>query len=83
MTAIAVVGLACRYPGAPDADAYWRLLRDGREGLTRFTDAELADRGVPATLRRNRSYVPVGGLIAGQEEFDPDPFGISEAEAPL
>ncbi|GAA2526248.1 SDR family NAD(P)-dependent oxidoreductase [Pilimelia columellifera] len=83
MTEIAVVGLACRYPGAPDADAFWRLLRDGREGLTRFTDAELADRGVPATLRRNRSYVPVGGLIAGQEEFDPDPFGISETEAPL
>ncbi|GGK04887.1 hypothetical protein GCM10010123_38580 [Pilimelia anulata] len=83
MTAIAVVGLACRYPGAPDAGAYWRLLRDGREGLTRFTDAELADRGVPAALRRNPSYVPVGGLIAGQDEFDPDAFGISEAEAPL
>jgi len=82
-TRVAVVGLACRFPGAPDAEAFWALLRDGREGLTRLDDAELARRGVPAALRRHPDYVPVGGLIDGQDRFDPDPFGLTDAEAAL
>ncbi|RVX41393.1 acyl transferase domain-containing protein [Nonomuraea polychroma] len=80
---IAVVGLACRFPGAPDAEAYWELLRDRREGLTRFTDDELAARGVPKRLRAHAGFVPVGGLIEGQADFDPEPFGFSDAEAAL
>ncbi|WP_052423839.1 type I polyketide synthase [Nonomuraea candida] len=80
---IAVVGLACRFPGAPDAEAYWELLRDGREGLTRFTDDELAARGVPGRLRAHPGFVPVGGLIEGQADFDPEPFGFTDAEAAL
>ncbi|MDP4511309.1 SDR family NAD(P)-dependent oxidoreductase [Nonomuraea turcica] len=78
---IAVVGLACRFPGAPDAEAYWELLRDGREGLTRFTDDELTARGVPKRLRAHPGFVPVGGVIEGQADFDPEPFGFSDAEA--
>lgn len=31
---IAIVGLACRFPGAPDAAAYWRLLSTGSDALT-------------------------------------------------
>ncbi|MEV2271944.1 SDR family NAD(P)-dependent oxidoreductase [Nonomuraea africana] len=80
---IAVVGLACRFPGAPDADAYWKLLRDGRAGLTRFTESELAERGVPGRLRTHPGFVPVGGIIDGQADFDPEPFGFSDAEAAL
>ncbi|MEU0934969.1 beta-ketoacyl synthase N-terminal-like domain-containing protein [Embleya sp. NPDC005971] len=81
--AVAVVGLACRFPGAPDADAYWDLLLDAREGLTRFTPDELADRGVPADLLRRPGYVPVGALIDGQDLFDPDLFGMTDAEGAL
>ena len=80
---IAVVGFACRFPGAPDADAFWRNLVDGKETLTRFTDHELARRGVPARLRRNPSYVPVGGLLDDHDRFDPAPFGLSPVEAEL
>uniref|UniRef100_UPI000A36C31A type I polyketide synthase n=1 Tax=Amycolatopsis kentuckyensis TaxID=218823 RepID=UPI000A36C31A len=80
---LAVVGFACRYPGAPDADGFWRLLAEGRAALTRFGDADLAARGVPESLRRNPSYVPVGGLIDDQDRFDPAPFGLSGAEAEL
>ncbi|MDX3187152.1 SDR family NAD(P)-dependent oxidoreductase [Streptomyces sp. MN03-5084-2B] len=80
---LAVVGFACRYPGAPDADGFWRLLAEGREALTRFGDAELAARGVPEPLRRNPAYVPVGGLVEDQDRFDPAPFGLSGPEAEL
>ena len=80
---VAVTGLACRFPGAADSTAFWELLRDGREGLTRFTEADLDARGVSPRLRRHPDYVPAGGLIEGQDEFDPDPFGFSDAEAAL
>ncbi|MFB4313919.1 SDR family NAD(P)-dependent oxidoreductase [Actinomadura sp. 21ATH] len=82
-TVVAVTGLSCRFPGAPDADAFWRLLTEGREGLTRLTDDDLAERGVPRALRRDPAYVPVAGLIDGQDLFDPGPFGFTGAEAAL
>ncbi|MEJ3742519.1 SDR family NAD(P)-dependent oxidoreductase [Actinomycetes bacterium KLBMP 9797] len=78
---VAVVGLACRFPDAPHADALWDLLVGEREGLTRFTDAELAQRGVPGELRRNPFYIPVGGVLTDQDRFDPTPFGIGAPEA--
>ncbi|MEV4807305.1 SDR family NAD(P)-dependent oxidoreductase [Nonomuraea sp. NPDC049421] len=80
---VAVTGLACRFPGAPDADALWRLLAEEREGLTWLTDDELAARGVPGRLRRDPAYVPVAGLIEGQDLFDPEPFGLTDGEAAL
>jgi acyl transferase domain-containing protein/thioesterase domain-containing protein/NAD(P)-dependent dehydrogenase (short-subunit alcohol dehydrogenase family) len=82
-TSIAVTGLACRLPGARDHDEFWALLRDGREALTRFTDEEIAARGVPKRLWRHPDFVPVGGLIDGQDQFDPEPFGLTDSEAAL
>ena len=32
--AVAIVGAACRLPGAPDLDAWWRLLAEGRDAVT-------------------------------------------------
>lgn len=81
--AVAIVGMAGRFPGAPDLGAYWDLIASGREGLTRFDDAELAARGVPDDLRAHRNYVPVGAVIDGQERFDPEHFGIIARDAAL
>ncbi|ASR35796.1 hypothetical protein BAY61_13170 [Prauserella marina] len=80
---IAITAVACRFPGAPDADSFWRQLVEGREGLTRFSKEELARRGVARGLREQAGYVPVGGLIEGQDRFDPVPFGLTGAEAAL
>jgi acyl transferase domain-containing protein len=33
---VAIIGLACRFPGAAGPGAFWRLIRDGREA-TQFT----------------------------------------------
>ncbi|GAA2280554.1 hypothetical protein GCM10010145_59470 [Streptomyces ruber] len=78
---IAVTALDCRFPGAPDTPAYWDLLAGGRSGLTRHTERELAASGVPARLSANPAHVPVSGLIDGQDRFDPEPFGLTDAEA--
>src|SRR3954447_26215620 len=31
--AIAIVGMGCRFPGAPDLESFWRLLDEGREAI--------------------------------------------------
>ncbi|GHH85482.1 type I polyketide synthase [Streptomyces capitiformicae] len=80
---IAVTALDCRFPGAPDTESFWDLLAAGRSGLTRQTEQELAESGLPARLRRNPAHVPVSGLIDGQDLFDPEPFGLTDAEAAL
>ncbi|MFC7329782.1 beta-ketoacyl synthase N-terminal-like domain-containing protein [Marinactinospora rubrisoli] len=82
-TAIAVTGLACRFPGAPDAAAFWDMLVAERDGLTRLSDARLAELGVRPSVRRDPHYVPVAGIIDGQDLFDPAPFGLTDAEAAL
>ncbi|SNR77748.1 amino acid adenylation domain-containing protein [Puniceibacterium sediminis] len=78
---IAVVGLACRFPGAENATAFWRQLQLGQDMITRFTRPELAALGVPDHLAQNPLYVPVRPLAPGMEEFDPEFFGLPAFEA--
>lgn len=80
---IAVTALDCRFPGAPDTEAFWDLLLSERHGLTRHTLDELTERGVPPRLREHPAYVPVGGVIDDQDRFDPEPFGLTDTEAAL
>ncbi|MFG3691061.1 amino acid adenylation domain-containing protein [Micromonospora sp. NPDC047740] len=79
--AIAIVGLACRLPGAEDVGQYWRNLRAGVEGISRFELAELLAAGVDPALARHPRYVPARGVLAGGECFDRRFFGYSPAEA--
>ncbi len=74
---IAIVGMACRVPGAPTYRALWRLLAEGREGRTALTDAELDAAGVPASLIADPQYVKAGMFLDGMEQFDPAFFGFS------
>ncbi|WP_051767620.1 hybrid non-ribosomal peptide synthetase/type I polyketide synthase [Amycolatopsis vancoresmycina] len=79
--AIAIVGLACRLPGAENAGQYWRNLRAGVEGITRFDLPTLVAAGVDPALARHPRYVPARGVLAGGECFDRRFFGYSPAEA--
>ncbi|MFC3244494.1 type I polyketide synthase [Gordonia humi] len=78
--AIAVIGIAARFPGAPTADDLWDLILDGREGLVRYDDDALA-RTVARRLRAHPEYVPVGSDLGDIEEFDADAFGMGAHEA--
>jgi amino acid adenylation domain-containing protein len=79
---IAIIGMAIDAPGAPDLEAFWSLLDQGREGLKRFTPEEL-DENVPLTSRNDPNYVPVRGVIAHPEGFDHEFFAIGKREAEL
>ncbi|TNF22208.1 MAG: SDR family oxidoreductase [Rhodobacteraceae bacterium] len=81
--AIAVIGMACRLPGAPDIDAFWDVLAEGRDAITRFTRDELRAAGIPEARIDCPGYVPAKGLLPEADSFDADVFGLSPTEAAL
>ncbi|GAA1602456.1 beta-ketoacyl synthase N-terminal-like domain-containing protein [Catellatospora bangladeshensis] len=77
---IAVVGMACRVPGASDTATLWRNLCDGVDAIRRFTPDELAEAGLPTD---DGTFVPAFGHLDGLEDFDANLFGYIGAEAAL
>ncbi|SCL14719.1 Acyl transferase domain-containing protein [Micromonospora nigra] len=73
--AIAVVGMAGRFPGAPDVDRFWRNLRDGTESISQLDDATLRRAGVDPRTLADPHYVRAAATLPGIEEFDADLFG--------
>lgn len=80
-SAVAIVGMSGRFPGAADVNTLLRNLRAGVSGLREFTDEELAAAGVGAKDRDDPAYVRVGGPVAGLEFFDAAAFGFGAREA--
>ena len=80
---VAVIGLAGRFPGAPDAAELWRNLRAGRKSIKHFTDEELADSGIDPGLLGRPDYVKAFGVLDGIELFDAGLFGLSPREAEI
>ena len=81
--AIAVVGLAGRFPGAADAAAFWRDLRDG-VSRTGEVPAERWDVNTyydPEPGKPGKSPCKWGGFLDDIDKFDPAFFQMSGAEA--
>ncbi|WP_405792567.1 type I polyketide synthase [Streptomyces sp. NBC_01506] len=80
--AIAVVGMACRLPGAVRSpDDLWELLVEGRDGVTPFPADRGWDLGVLASDDLGAGTTGHGGFIDGAAEFDTGFFGVSPREA--
>lgn len=79
--AIAIVGMAGRFPGAASLSEFWRNLRDGVESIVDLTEDDLIDAGVGEKALSNRSYVRKAALLPGIEEFDADFFGFTPQAA--
>lgn len=80
---IAVVGLACRFPGAADAEQFWANLRNGVESIRIMNRDELKALGVPAAQTEQANFVPASAFVHGIEDFDAAFFGLSPREAEL
>ena len=80
---IAVVGLACRLPGAPDPQALADLLADGRDAVTEIPDGRWTKAAFfhPARDQRGKAYTFAAGVLGAVDGFDAGFFGISPREA--
>ncbi|MCK8785796.1 SDR family NAD(P)-dependent oxidoreductase [Roseomonas sp. NAR14] len=84
--AVAIVGAACRLPGAPDLDAFHRLLLDGVDAVTevpadRFNQAlYLRPRSAAGTAEPGTSYTFAAGTVGDIAGFDAAAFGLSPRE---
>src|SRR5262249_49532142 len=79
--AIAIVGMAGRFPEADDVDEFWTNLLAGRNCIRRLTAAEMLQEGVTESVLPERNFVPGGGVLKDIEWFDAGFFGISPREA--
>jgi len=80
---VAIIGMACRLPGAKNINEYWKNLLDGLETLNTFTDEELIATGVDPAVFRQPNYIRNRGIINGAEYFDAEFFGYTPREAEL
>ncbi|MDR3662935.1 MAG: type I polyketide synthase, partial [Mycobacterium sp.] len=80
---IAIVAVSCRFPGAPDPEAFWEVLSGGVDAIRevpddRFDIDEFYD---PDPDAPGKIYTRFGGFVDGIDGFDPEFFGISPREA--
>src|SRR5580692_241775 len=80
---IAIVGMACRFPGAPDVASFWKLLEDGRDAVkevpeSRWRIDDFYDANPDAPGKMSTRW---GGFLDEIDAFDAQFFGISPREA--
>jgi acyl transferase domain-containing protein len=79
--AIAIVGIAGRFPEARTIAEFWQNLQRGRDSISFFSEEELAAAGIEPTLVSNPRYVPARGIVQDIELFDANFFGYNPREA--
>ena len=82
---IAVIGMACRFPGAPDIPSFWRLLENGGNSISEGISGAGAERMgelFPGGVVPNEAC-RFGSFVSDIDQFDASFFRISPAEAQL
>ncbi|KAI0156338.1 hypothetical protein BJ166DRAFT_594225 [Pestalotiopsis sp. NC0098] len=76
--AIAITGMACKFPGANSVDDYWKLLDEGRSMVTKVPAGRF-----PAGehWRSNEKAIFTGNFVSDVDSFDHKFFGRSSREA--
>lgn len=80
-TDIAIIGLAGRFPAAPDLATFWHNLCHGVESISWFSPQEMLAAGIPSDLFHQPGYVGAGAVLDDIESFDAAFFHYLPAEA--
>ncbi len=82
-SAIAIVGMSGRFPGARTVDEFWRNLRDGVESIRPLSDAELLAAGATPEELAHPDYVKAAAVLDDIDLFDASFFGFSPRDASI
>jgi amino acid adenylation domain-containing protein len=82
-TAVAIIGMALRFPGAANPEQFWENLKNGVEAITFFTDEELVADGLAPEVLNTPGYVKAAGFLKEADFFDASFFGVTPKEAEL
>jgi len=82
-SAIAIIGMAGRFPGSPNVAQFWQNLKAGVESVRTFSDAELLAAGVSAEELAQPEYVKSGVVLENLDMFDAGFFGFSPRDASI
>ncbi len=78
---IAIVGMAGRFPGAGNIDAFWQNLQNGVCSIEFFSSEEAVASGLDPAFLENPNFVKAYGVLDGIENFDASFFNMSPREA--
>ena len=80
---VAIIGMACRYPGAANPAELWKGLCAGVEARQEFSDVELLAAGADPVALCSPRYVKSGARVKDVDRFDARFFGYSPADAEI
>ena len=76
---IAIIGMSCRFPGAPSIEAFWNNLKQGVESVAPLNQQQLA--ALPQELVSRPNFVSSMGRLENLDLFDAAFFGIGPSDA--
>lgn len=82
LDAVAIIGMAGRFPGASNIEEFWENLCNGTESITFFADKDL-DPIVDPKLYRRSNYIKARGILKDADKFDAAFFKINPREAEI
>ncbi|ULA61382.1 MAG: Carrier domain-containing protein [Nitrospira sp.] len=80
---IAVIGMAGRFPDAPDIETFWRNLCAGKESVSELSLQHLSEAGVDRQTVERPNYVKARAILDGIDLFDAPLFGMTPREAEM
>ena len=78
---IAVIGMAGRFPGAANVEAFWEKLEIGIECICFCTDEELKQAGGAEEILQHPYYVKANGILEDVDCFNAPYFDYTPGEA--
>ena len=80
---LAIIGLSGQFPGAEDIEKFWNNLREAKESVAFFSEAELRAAKLPEELLIDPHFVPLRPGIDNKDIFDPEFFRLTPRNAAL
>jgi len=78
---LAIVGMACRGPGATDYRALWANVEAGSTGMVTVSEQDRQQEAISLPAEVRNPYVPVAAPLQDYDKFDSAAFGVPSGEA--